>query len=105
MSGNHSTTHKSDTCNLQPIEAHIASICVAIVFGTIGGFIGVIFLMIFSNTISLLIAVFGGFLIPWIVCKYLFKTAHLWYGQSSLYHRAYDSVGVLAAIATFYIHI
>lgn len=105
MSENHRTSLKTETCNLQPMEAHLASACVAIIFGTIGGFIGIASLTIVTTSISTIIALLGGFVIPWLVCKYLFNTAHMWYGRNSFMHRIYDGIGIIAAIITFYLNI
>ncbi len=99
-SHNHEET-RSSTLTLPEFEAHFASVCVAIVFGTIGGHIAALF----SGTLTIWVVAgltaFLGFIIPWLVCRYLFKTAHVWYGANSFAHRLYDSSGVVAAFVVF----
>ncbi|MES0488350.1 MAG: hypothetical protein ABUK01_00055 [Leptospirales bacterium] len=107
MSGNHEGSdgghQRSETITLNSFEANLASVCVAIVFGSIGGNIGTLLtgLLPFWGLITLILAL--GFIFPWIVCKYLFKTAHEWYGPASWQHRMYDGIGIVAAVAAYYI--
>ena len=103
MSGNHRANDENDGLNLPPFEANLASFCVAIVAGSIGGNIGTLLpdIIPFWSLIIFVLAL--GFIIPWIVCKSLFKTAHAWYGSNTLKHRLYDGVGISSAVIAFYI--
>ncbi|MDH5229649.1 MAG: hypothetical protein OEY38_06300, partial [Gammaproteobacteria bacterium] len=78
------TKETDDGVFLPLFEANLASCCVSMVSGSIAG-----------NLCSLakdqlpfwaLVCSAGifGFLFAWVVCKYLFKTAHHWYGSDSL---------------------
>jgi len=91
---------KSSTVNLQPKEAHLASLCVAIVFGVMGGGLTLLFKsnLTLSITATYIIAFVLGFSLPWIVCRTYFVTAHRWYGSKSASHRLYDLVGIFTAI-------
>ncbi|MCH7733276.1 MAG: hypothetical protein IIA61_11730 [Candidatus Marinimicrobia bacterium] len=103
MSESHRVSAESGSINLPAFEVGFASICVAIVAGSIGGNIGTLLTDVFPFW-GLLIFILGlGFIIPWVVCKYLFKTAHAWYGSSTLKHRLYDGVGMISAVVAFYI--
>ena len=103
MSGSHGASDESRSVKLPAFEADVASICVAIVAGSIGGNIGTLLTDVFPFW-GLLIFILGlGFVIPWVVCKYLFKTAHVWYGSGSLKHRLYDGIGMISAVVAFYI--
>jgi hypothetical protein len=94
--------YNTKTCNLQPREAHLASICVAIVFGVLGGKLSLWFYE--EPTWHLYAATAGyGFMFPWLVCKHLFPTAHHWYGAKSWAHRAYDLIGVAAAFGAWWL--
>ncbi|MCH8069356.1 MAG: hypothetical protein IID16_08855 [Candidatus Marinimicrobia bacterium] len=76
MSESHRVSAESGSINLPAFEVGFASICVAIVAGSIGGNIGTLLTDVFPFW-GLLIFILGlGFIIPWVVCKYLFKTAH-----------------------------
>ncbi len=96
---------QSPTVNLQPKEAHLASLCVAIVFGVIGGGLA---LLLKSNlplsiTATYIIASISGFSLPWIICRSYFVTAHRWYGAKSISHRIYDLIGIFAATLFIYL--
>ncbi len=100
MSENH-THPRSSTLTLPEFEAHFASVCVAIVFGTVGGKIAVLFSGHISIWIVAALTAILGFFIPWFICKYPFHTAHEWYGANSIAHRIYDAIGVVAAFLVF----
>ena len=103
MSGSHGVSGNTESINLPAFEADLASVSVAIVAGSIGGNIGTLLTDIFPLW-GLWLTILGlGFLIPWVVCKYLFKTAHAWYGSGSLKHRLYDGIGIISAVVAFYI--
>lgn len=94
--------------NLPAFEAHTASICVALVSGFVAGKLSIA-LYNFSasyaqlnNGVLYCLIAFLGFAIPWVVCKYVFHTAHHWYGAKSLAHRMYDSLGVIAAFSALW---
>jgi hypothetical protein len=97
---------RSETCNLKPNETHLGSLCVAIVFGELGGLIGIKGMSLLTLDISLwwtgLVCVLLGYILPWLVCRYLFVTAHNWYGHRSVAHRIYDTVVILSALVIFY---
>lgn len=103
MSDDHLET-RSSTLTLTEFEAHFASVCVAIVFGTIGGLIAIMFSGILNIWIVAGLTAFLGFIIPWFICKYPFHSAHEWYGANSIAHRIYDSIGVVAAFIVFVVH-
>lgn len=97
---------------LTSLEAHLASICVAIVSGGIGGVLAkIIFTIICSsyNDLSVSFVYWHGlsyagvlgFCVSWIVCDCLFKSAHDWYGAKSWYHRVYDLVGIVSGIGVY----
>ncbi len=95
---------------LKNSEAHLASLCVAIVSGGIGGLLAKWSVYWYSRIADLSLSLgFGlsvaallGFCTSWLVCEYLFPSAHKWYGHSSWYHRAYDSVGVISGVLIYY---
>ncbi len=106
MSGTHTDgAGHSETVNLKASEAHLASLCVAIVFGLLGGGLGLLVLkfVVISTTVIYLISAALGFLVPWIVCNNYFPTAHHWYGANSIAHRIYDLVGIVAAVVLVYL--
>lgn len=104
MSGSHNNgSNERGSINLSAFEADLASICVAIVAGSIGGNIGTLLTDIFPFWVLLIFIISLGFIIPWLVCMYLFKTAHAWYGSGSFNHRIYDGVGIISAVVAFYI--
>jgi len=92
----------NDTCNLKPYEAHLASICVAIVFGCLGGYFAKSMINDVNYWLYLLTGL-AGFLFPYIICKYIFVTAHEWYGEKSLSHRVYDLIGIVSALLFIFI--
>ncbi len=93
-------------------EAHLASLCVAIVSGTIGGSLAKSGIYWYSHwyTADLTIPIYWGlifagilgFAISWVVCQFLFPSAHKWYNPKSWYHRAYDTVGVISGVLIYY---
>jgi len=103
MSDNHDVVDKNKGIHLPSNEAHLAALCVAVVMGSIGGNVSILLINIipFWSLFAVVIAL--GFIIPWFVCKYLFKTAHAWYGSNTLSHRLYDGVGIISAVIAFYI--
>jgi hypothetical protein len=86
------------TCNLTPVEAHLASLCVAIVSGAIPAAIFLSLGLQLSLIKVIIIVTAISYVFPWCVCKYIFTTAHHWYGFSSWAHRVYDMVGVLSGL-------
>ena len=97
---------------LKDYEAHIASMCVAIVSGGIGG--GIAKFTMFMNGIfyphiswypacGFVLAAFLGFMIAWLVCEHLFPSAHEWYGHGSLSHRIYDLVGIVSGVGIYWL--
>ena len=97
-------------------EAHLASLCVAIVSGGIGGILAIMCSIVrikiytsisleylLNNVDTIILAGILGFCVSWIVCKYLFKSAHRWYGSKSWYHRVYDLVGVVSGTGVYWI--
>jgi len=94
-------------------EAHLASLCVAIVSGGIGGALAKIVCIAvwgfyndynssFVYWYSLFYAGMLGFSVSWMVCNHLFKSAHEWYGSKSWYHRIYDLVGVISGVGIYW---
>jgi len=113
MSGNHTdidpdtdSKTRSDSVNLLGREAHLASLCVAIVFGLVGAGLSLLLFkfIVLSNTTLYLISAVLGFSVPWLVCQYYFTSAHHWYRAKSIAHRIYDLVGLLVAIGIVYLH-
>ena len=93
----------SETCNLKPYEAHLSSLCIAIVFGTIGGCLGLLFNEIFNITsVAGATCSIVGFIVAWVVCRYFFATAHEWYGHNSIAHRIYDIIGTISGLLVWY---
>lgn len=94
---------------LKPSEAHLASLCVAIVCGIVGGMLAT-WTMFWNSRIAdlsiplgygLVLTAILSFCVSWIVCKYLFKSAHNWYGAKSWYHRIYDGVAIVSGMIYF----
>jgi hypothetical protein len=102
MSGNHATNNSKTEITLPAFEAHLASISVAIVSGSIAGNLMTLFIGKLLLWVLILLTAILGFTISWVVCKYLFKTAHVWYGSGTLSHRLYDSVGIISALVALY---
>ena len=97
---------------LKDYEAHIASMCVAIISGGIGGTIiskGVQFLInLFiagnpGDIGELILAGGWGWWLSWLVCKHLFPSAHEWYGHGSWSHRIYDLVGIVSGVGIYWL--
>ena len=98
---------KKKQLTLKDYEAHIASMCVAIVSGGIGGLIvsglTVIGLHLNSGFLGFLGAAIWGWWASWLVCKYLFPSAHHWYGHGSWSHRIYDLVGIAGGVLVYWL--
>lgn len=75
-------------------EAHIASLCVSIVCGVTGSIIPSVLLSYSLTNLALILSC--SFIFSWVVCKYLFQSAHHWYGEGSIYHRVYDTLSILS---------
>lgn len=103
MSGKHEVNEAKDEINLPRTEANFAALCVAIVAGSVAGNMSTFLLDIIPIWSLLIIVAILGFVISWYVCRYFFKTAHIWYGNSSFNHRIYDGAGIVSAIVAFYI--
>ena len=82
---------------LENYEAHHSSICVAIVYGCLGGLLA----KLIPLAHSWIFAIGFGYIITWIICKYAFPSVHEWYGYNSFYHRIYDFVGVWSALLIY----
>lgn len=113
--------HKKDL-KLKPLEAHMASLCVAMVSGGFGGLLAKLAVLSY-NTIhylnielgsgtallninlifGLILSMVLGFGSSWVVCEYAFPSAHKWYGHSSLYHRVYDVVGIVGGVLVYWL--
>ncbi len=83
-------------------EAHFASLCVAIVSGSLGGLLAIWLDSKDQNLAHLIVAGILAFSISWLVCKFLFPSAHKWYGAKSLYHRVYDLVAIGSGVLVCY---
>ncbi len=98
---------RSKTCNNTPNETHLASLCVSVIFGSLGGLNGVWTVYTFPIGINIwvqgIICALFGFLFTWMICKYWFFTAHEWYGYKSFAHRIYDAVGIVSAMGVFWL--
>ena len=91
---------------LKDYEAHIASMCVAIVSGGIGGGLTSLIynqLFIFGLTAPIAAPAIGGYAVAWLVCKFLFPSAHKWYGHGSWSHRIYDLVGIVSGVRIYWL--
>lgn len=92
---------------LKDYEAHIASMCVAIVSGGIGGGLALALDLLFHGPaihfVDYLYAAFAGYGIAWLVCTFLFPSAHKWYGHGSWSHRIYDLVGIISGVGIYWL--
>ena len=89
---------KKRQLKLKDYEAHIASMCVAIISGSIGG------------ALALPVPEYGygiagilGYAVAWLVCKFAFPSAHKWYGHDSWSHRIYDIVGFFSGVLVYWL--
>ena len=76
-------------------ELHFAANCVAAVCGVLGGFIAARFKWPFMAAIP------AAYLLSCAVCYFFFPAAHTFYGEGTIYHRVYDSVGILAGLFAY----
>ena len=86
------------SCLLSWNEINLASMSVAIVCGSLGAVLTHSFIPVLPYLLNYLISGILGFGIAWIVCEYLFESAHSFYGPASIWHRIYDGISILSAI-------
>ena len=102
--------HTKEDLTLKPYEAHLASLCVAIVSGGIGGVLVKWIIYFYSTALHLDINLLGfipaavfSFSVAWLVCDYLFPSAHKWYGHDTLHHRIYDFTGTVSGVLIYWV--
>ncbi len=103
---------KKKQLTLKDYEAHIASMCVAIVSGGIGGALYLLtkkgvclanFMSCGHHPIYPIGAAFISWYAAWLVCRNAFPSAHHWYGHGSWSHRIYDTVGIASGVLVYWL--
>jgi hypothetical protein len=97
---------QKDKLTLKPYEAHFAALCVAIISGASGSCMVIVLTQYNAMQLiyGLILVCIVGFCVSWIVCKYLFPSAHKWYGHLTFLHRIYDIVSITSAALLYYIY-
>lgn len=75
-------------------ELALASLCVAIVCGSIGGVAGALVGAWWASPVL-------GFAVAWVVCERVFPNAHHYYGARSVSHRIYDTVAIASSVGAY----
>jgi hypothetical protein len=83
------------TITMKRRELHHASVCVALVYGALGGVLA-------GLTGWWWLAPILGFAIAWVVCERAFPSAHAYYGDWSVYHILYNLIAAGAGLGSFF---